>query len=506
MIQERVFDLLHRKAVDVDFAFYDKADFHDLLYRARSEAAAKPQVLLELAGSLLQSGVMLAAMAASLAAITAWLPVLLAPAACVALYLQARSNRQYHCWWESSTQERRRSSYYDHLLTSGSTAAEIRQFGLGDVFRRSYQQVQQKLRGERLDLLRRQGAVRLCAHLISGGVVAGAMLWMLRRTLDGAATLGQLVLFYQILQRGHGQLQSLLAIAGQLYGNALYLGDLFRFLDLPSSVKPPERPVVFPTPVREGIILENVSFRYPGASCWAVRNLNMHIPAGRITAIVGENGAGKSTVIKLLCRLYDPQDGSIRVDGVDLRDVEIGSLIRSVGVLFQTPVTYQATVEDNIDPVGRGSVTAEVQRAAKCAGAEEFIQRLPQGYDTLLGKWFDSGVELSAGEWQRIATARALLGRPAVLLLDEPTSFLDAWAEPAWIERIRAWDEAATIIIITHRFSIARQADQIYVLRNGALVESGRHDHLIAAGRHYAGSWQSQMQSAAPPLRAGVPS
>jgi ATP-binding cassette subfamily B protein len=321
------------------------------------------------------------------------------------------------------------------------------------------------------------------------------MLW---RAVHGLATLGDLALFYQAFSRGQALMRTLLGSVGQIYTHTLFLGNLFAFIDTKPEVVDPPRPEPVPDPVVRGIALEGVTFRYPGSARPALERFDAFLPAGKVVAIVGPNGAGKSTLVKLLCRFYDPESGRITVDGVDLRDFAVEDLRRAITVLFQFPLNYHATARDCIalgEPDGAAGA-ADVEAAARAAGAHEFVSGLPAGYETQLGKWFADGVELSGGEWQRIAMARAYLKRSPIILLDEPTSFMDSWAEADWFERFRGLAEGRTALLITHRLSIAMRADVIMVLDDGAVAESGTHAELVERGGLYARSWAAQVWAA----------
>jgi ATP-binding cassette subfamily B protein len=257
-----------------------------------------------------------------------------------------------------------------------------------------------------------------------------------------------------------------------------------------------------PSPVREGgevlgptISFHNVTFAYTGGRGDTLRGLNLEIPAGQIAAIVGPNGAGKSTLVKLLCRFYDPVEGSIQVDGVDLRSLALRELRAKLTVLFQEPVLYSATVTENITLEFGAEVKAEAEAAARAAGADALIERLPAGYKTVLGTWLEGGTDLSKGEWQRIALARAFIRHAPIIILDEPTSTMDSWAETDWLRRFRSLAAGRTTLIITHRFTTAMLADAIHVLEEGRIVESGSHAALLALGGRYAQSWHAQMNS-----------
>jgi ATP-binding cassette, subfamily B, bacterial len=505
LVRDHLSAIVHEKSIEVDLAYYDSPEYHDQLERARSELSSRPLALLENLGSLLQDSITLLAMAMLLIPYGAWLPFVLFVSTIPAFYVVVRFNRRYHRWWEKTTADRRRAQYYDMMLTHSTVASELRLFGLGPHFKSAYQALRQRLRAERLMFTRDQSLARLGAG-VTGVLVSGATLaWMFWRAVEGSATLGDLALFYQAFQRGQSLVRSLLESIGQIYSNTLFLGNLFQFLQLPSQVRSPKSPVCQERVVKEGINFHQVAFRYPSSNRRVLQDFNLTIAAGQVVALVGANGAGKSTLLKLLCRFYDPEAGRITFDGRDIRDLPLEELRRMMTVLFQWPVTYQARAAENITfgDISATSGTTELEIASRSAGAHEVIAKLPQGYDTVLGKWFTGGVELSMGEWQRLALARAFFRRAQILILDEPTSVLDSWAEADWFDRFRSLAAGRTAIIITHRFTIARRADVIHVMDAGRIVESGTHDDLIALGAYYAKSWLAQVEGQ-PPLASGL--
>ncbi len=495
-VKDYIADLIQQKSVEVDLAFYDSGAFYDHLHRARSEASHRPAALIESMGALLQSGITVAAMIAVLIPFGPILPLALLASAIPAFYVVVRAGQRRHSWNLQATVEERRSWYYDTLLTDGQSAAEIRIFGLGTYFRNAYQGVRRRLRRQRSDLARQEAFGELWAELVGLGLIGSTMAWMIWRAILGLVSFGDLALFYQAFNQGLSLSRTLLENIGQLYENTLFLGNLFEFLDLKSEITTSLAPVSFPSTISEGIRFENVTFRYPGSDRLALRNFSLNLKPNQIVALVGPNGAGKSTVIKLLCRFYDPNFGSIAIDGVPLQNIPVEELRRHLSVHFQAPVQYNASANSNIC---YGDITLPdeaaalaVENAARIAGTDEFIGMLPDGYETQLGHWFVAGSELSVGQWNRVGLARAFFRGAPILVLDEPTSAMDPWAEIEWSERFRNYAANRIAIIITHRFTTAMFADLIHVVFDGSIAESGTHEQLLAKNGLYARGWAAQ--------------
>ena len=500
-LQDHITARIHEQSARLDLAFYESPEFFDHLHRARAEASYRPAALVDTCSDVFQNTITLVAMTAVLTTFGLWLPVGLVLGALPVLYVVARHGLLEQQWRRERTADERRTWYYDSVLTSREHAAELRLFGLGDFFRRAHVALRQKLRSERLLLARRRSVAELGAGLGGVAVTGAAFGWMVWRAVSGAVTLGQLAAFYQAFGQGLTTMRSLLSGVGQLYANSVFLENLFEFLALEPKIASPAAPVAPPARLTGGIRFRDVTFRYPDTSRTALARFNLHVPAGCTVAIVGPNGAGKSTLIKLLCRLYDPVEGAVEIDDVDVRAFDVADLRQLITVLFQEPVRYCQSVADNIrigslPAPDRGvwsqpdaGTLARIRAAAVAAGADGLIESLPHGYETFLGKWFDHGTELSAGEWQRIALARTLLRPSPIVVLDEPTSALDPWAEADWYRRFREATRGRTSIIVTHRFTTAMQADVIHVMEHGDIVESGSHEALLAGGGRYARSW-----------------
>jgi ATP-binding cassette, subfamily B, bacterial len=496
LVQDSIAGLIHEKSVAADLAFYETPEFYDHLHRARAEAGYRPVALVENLGSLFQNSVTFLGMAAVLIPFGIWLPAALLVSTLPGLLTVVRHAIREHDWQLRITADERRTWYYDWLLTSGEPAAEVRLLGIGHHFRTAYQALRQCLREQRLRMKKTQAAAELAAAAFGLLVTGGVMVWVVWRMMGGFATLGDLALFYQAFNQGQALLRTVLGNAGQIYANVLFLGNLFAFLDLQPRVTDPARPVPAVPRIETSICFRGVTFRYPGSSRNSLQDLDLTIPAGQMAAIVGPNGAGKSTLIKLACRFYDPAAGSITIDHQALGSMRLEDLRSRISVLFQTPVHYNTSARENIalGDSARRPAAAEIEAAAQAAGAAECIAALPRGFDNLLGRWFENGAELSVGEWQKIALARAFLRRAPLLLLDEPTSAMDSFAETVWLERLRQLAEGQTAIIITHRLTTAMRADIIHVMVDGRIVESGTHRALIAGHGWYARSWARQME------------
>jgi ATP-binding cassette, subfamily B, bacterial len=493
-VQNKIHRLIHMQALRLDLSFYDHPESYDLLYRAQVDAASQPLALLENLGMVVQNGLGFLVLAGILWTYAGWLPLLLIFTAAPGLLLVARHILKEHRWNLEHTTEERRARYLDWMIADQSAAAELRLFDLGTFHRKSFERLRESLREGKLRLVREGAATELGAGLLAWAGSLAGLGWMLHQTLSGRAKLGDLLLCFQAFQQGQAQLRSLLEGAGKIYKSLLFVENLDDFLKI--------QPAILSghvgrqgLPVEQSIRFERVSFTYPGGFHRALDKFDLEIPKGKIVALVGHNGAGKSTLIKLMCRFYDPDEGRILLDGADLREFDHEALRRQIAVLFQNPVHYHATVHENIafGDLSRLSDQQRVWQAAHDSGALESIERLQNGFETVLSKWFGNA-ELSGGEWQRIALARAFFRDASLVILDEPTNSMDSWAEQDWLNRFRALVEGNTALMITHRFTTAMHADVIHVMDKGRIVESGSHAQLVAMGGAYAGSWAAQMR------------
>lgn len=495
IVTDHMHAILHKKSVEVDLEYYENPRYYDTLHRAQQEAPHRPTAILNSLLQVGQNGVSLVAMAGLL-----WwfhwavLPVLLL-AAFPELLVRLRYANKFFAWQRERTPYERKAWYLNWMLTRDTHAKEVRLFDLGPRFRQWFSDVRRTLRHERLDLEKRQAFAILGAQAVATLGVFGVYFFVAYRTVHGFLTLGDLVMYFQAIQRGAGFLQGLGTSLSRLYESNLFLSNLEEFLHVKSRIVVPAVPRSVPRPLETGLVFDHVTFRYPEEERVAINDMSFVVRPREHVALVGANGAGKTTLVKLLCRLYDPTFGRISLDGVDVRECAVSDLRKEVSVIFQDFARYFMTARENI---GLGVTTphdlATVIAAAQQSGADEVISRLPQGYDSMLGKWFEGGKELSIGEWQKVALARAFLRDSQILILDEPTSAMDAKAEADLFERFHELTRGRMAILISHRLSTVKMADRIYVIDQGRIVECGTHEELVLQKGTYADLFETQAQ------------
>ena len=484
---------LMEHAAELDLEDFEDPDLQDKLDRARRQTMGRMSLMSQLFGQV-QDSITVISFAAGLIVYAPWLIVLLAIALIPAFIGESHFNTLGYSLNFSWTPERRQLDYLRQVGASVETAKEVKIFNLNRFLIDRYKLLAERFYKANRALARKRAIWgTLLAALGTLGYYT-AYAYIAWRTIRGDFSIGDLTFLSGSFLRLRQLLEGLLTGFSQVAGQALYLDDLFSFFAIEPEIRSRPDAAAIPRPIREGFVFDNVGFRYPDAERWAVRNLSFHLQAGEVIALVGENGAGKTTLVKLLARLYDPDEGRILLDGRDLRDYDLDDLRANMGVIFQDFVRYHLSAGENI---GVGLVEAmddkvRIRDAAHRALADEVIDALPAGYDQLIGRRFKTGVDLSGGQWQKIAIARAYMRDAQVMILDEPTAALDARAEFEVFQRFKELSDNRTAVLISHRFSSVRMADRILVLADGRIEASGTHEELMIEGGRYAELFELQ--------------
>lgn len=481
--------MILEKAMTLDLRHFEDPAFYDKLTRARREASSRPLSLVQENFAIVRGMLTLAGYAALLVRFSPWAVLGLLLAAVPSFISEARFSGAAFRLRNRRSPEARRLNYLEYVLANDEHAKEVKLFGLGPLLLQRYRGLAETFFADDRKLAVQRAGWTFALSLIASAAFYGCYIAIALAAAAGRLSLGDMSLYIVAFRQGQGAFQSILTALGGMYEDNLYMSNLFEYLAIPTTSAVRTSHTTEPITVEEGIRFEKVGFRYPDAKAWALREVSLFIRKGESLALVGQNGAGKTTFIKLLTRLYEPTEGRILLDGRDLRDWDEAQLRKRVGVIFQDFNEYQFAVREN---VGFGSVEhledePRISRAVERGGAAEVVAALSAGLETQLGRYFQDGAELSGGQWQKLALARAFMREEAdILVLDEPTAALDAMAEQAVFERFRALTRGRTAIVISHRFPTVRMADRIVVIEHGYIVEQGTHTELLAAGGRYA--------------------
>ena len=489
--------LILEKSATLELRHFEDADFYDKMQNARREAASRPLSMALETASLLQQLLILISYAVLLARISPWSVLLIVAASVPAFVAEARFSGESFRLNTWRAPEGRRQNYLEWILTRDSHVKEVKLYDLGPLVVGRYRTLFAKFLGEDRRLARKRLLLGTLFGAISLASFYACYLSVASRAAAGTISLGDLTLGLAVFRQGQSSFEAVLSAVAGMYEDALFMSNLFLFLALPTDAEQPRTKPAKSLPLgQHAIEFRGVSFKYPGANGWALKDLSLTIAAGEKMALVGENGAGKSTLVKLLMRLYEPGEGEILYGGVDLRDFDVKDLRQRFGAVFQDFVRYQFSAGENIGlgDVGRLTEPLVVKRAAEDGGAGELIDSLPEKYETVLGGWFEKGHELSGGQWQKLAISRAFMRDAQILILDEPTASIDAEAEVALFDRFKRLAKDRSAIIISHRFSTVRMADRIAVLEHGGLSELGSHDALLEKNGRYAHLFKLQAQ------------
>ena len=495
----RVNERILEKALELEVRHFEDAEVYDKMQNARREASARPMSLVTQSFTVAQHGATVLGLSALLWRLSPWSVLIIVASALPAFVAEARlaaESFRVNSW---RAPEGRKLNYLEWLLTRDGHVKEVKLFGLGPLVLSRYRALFGKFYDEDRRLAVRRMAWGVGLGLLSLGVFYGMYALAAGRAARAEISLGDLTLYLAVFRQGQSSVQTVLGAVGAMYEDALFMSNLATYLAIPAGGEAPRRrppaspPRGHPLEVR----FDGVSFRYPGRDDWALREVSLTLRPGEKLGLVGENGAGKSTLVKLLLRFYDPTEGSVRYGGVDIRDMDVGDLRRRMGAVFQDFVRYQFTAAENVG-LGNPALLEDRRRirlALERAGALAVVDALPLGLDTVLGGWFEAGHELSAGQWQKLAVARAFMREDAeVLVLDEPTASIDAEAEHELFQRFRALAADRSAIVISHRFNTVRIADRIAVLHGGRVVEVGSHRELLDRDGRYAHLFRLQAQ------------
>jgi ATP-binding cassette subfamily B protein len=481
------------KAAELDLRHFEDAEFYDKLTRARREASTRPLSLVQSNFQVLRQGLTLAGYVALLLRFSGWMALAVLLATIPAFFAEVRFSGAAFRLRNWRSPDSRRLTYLEYVLANDEHAKEVKLFGLGPLLLGRYKQLAETFFADDRKLAFRRAIWGYALSLVSTVVFYGCYALIVAATFRGRLSLGDMTLYLVAFRQGQQSFQAVLGALGGMYEDTLYMSNLFDYLAIPTEPKRPPGPVGV-VRAEQGLRFEGVGFRYAGSGGvdmgrWALRGIDVFIPKGQSLALVGENGAGKTTFIKLLAGLYQPTEGRILLDGRDLRSWEEAALRARIGVIFQDFNEYQLALRENVafGSVAHRDDELRVGRAVDQGGAKELVAGLAGGLETQLGRWFAGGVDLSGGQWQKVALARAFMREEAdILILDEPTAALDAEAEHAVFQRFRALAAGRTTILISHRFPTVRMADRILVLEAGRVVEDGSHAQLLAAGARYA--------------------
>ena len=493
LLGQRVNVMILEKAQTLELSHFEDSEFYDKLTRARREASSRPLSLVTKTFGLVQNGITLLTYGWLLIQFS-WLAVVgliiaALPAFFVETYFSGAAFRLFR--WQ--VPETRKRNYLEWLLAREDYVKEVKLFGASDLFLDRYREIFEKLYAEDKALTLKRGMWGFLLGVLSSIAFYGAYAWIGWSAATAAITLGEMTMYLLIFKQGQSSIAAMLTSIGKMYEDNLYLSNLYEFLEEPIDTRDGTA-VSGPTP-GDGVRFEDVAFTYPGQTTPAIDRISLHLQPGQKLALVGENGSGKTTLIKLLTRLYVPTEGRVLLDGLDLNEWQLDALRDRIGVIFQDFVRYQLKVGENIGvgDVANFEARDQQQAAAEKGMADPFIDQMENGYDTQLGRWFKDGRELSGGEWQKIALSRAFMRKQAdILVLDEPTSAMDAEAESQIFDHFREATQKQMAILISHRFSTVRMADQIIVLAKGKMIERGSHEELMRLNGHYAHLFEIQ--------------
>jgi ATP-binding cassette, subfamily B, bacterial len=496
LINEYVDDKIHSIAVTLDLSFYESPAYFNTLNRARNAGPERPAAILTDIVNIAKNLMTMIILGAALISISWVLMPLLALFILPTLYVRLKFADKLYNWQMSITPIERKTNYLSSLITGDVAAKEIKAFNLGNYFRSMYLNLRLNLLEEKLEINKKAMVNETITNLMAAAGMLSCIAYICINAISGKSTLGDIALFLVVFPQLFAIMQGLSGGISSLYQNNIFLSYLFELFDLENEMKDSESPLTIPQNSPD-LVLDNVNFTYPHSEKIALSNINLKIPSGKVVALVGLNGSGKTTLIKLLCRLYDPSTGSIQLGGKDIKNFRIDDFRKQISVVFQDFVKYNMSVSENIH---FGNIDSDIDHdfivdSAKKSGAHDYISKFPNGYETTMGRIFEDGREVSIGQWQKLAIARAFYSKSQFIIFDEATSALDAKSEQELFDELRKHIGNRGILVISHRVTAVKHADYIYVISEGKISQEGTHEELISATGDYAKLFKSKVKN-----------
>ncbi len=487
-VTDYMFSILQKKSLEVDLAYFESPRYKDTLHQAQREGPYRPTSIVNGLSAAGQSGTSFAAVSCMLFVFNPLFPLVMIAASIPGILMRLNYSKKIYAWQQKRTEDERRAFYFNWILTSDLHVKELRLFNCGKYFVNRFREIRNFLKNEQLWFEKRRAFCDFVAQSSATIAVFGSFIYIAARTIQGTITIGDMVMYFQAFQRGLIYLKSLLESGAQMYEDNLFLSNLYDFLKLEPQIIDPEYPVKIPEKIITGIEFKNVKFSYHNCKKRVIKCVSFFIKPGEIVALVGENGSGKSTIVKLLARLYDPDDGAILLDGQDIKNFRIDDYRKKISAVFQDYIKYHLSAGENIylGDIEQKEDFEKIMAATRQAGADKKILSLSRGYDTILGRWFKKGEELSIGQWQMIAIARAFFRNSELVLFDEPSSALDPETEMKIFSKLKELIKDRSALIISHRYSTVKMADKILVMDKGSIVEQGSHEELMGKDGNYA--------------------
>jgi ATP-binding cassette subfamily B protein len=496
--QQRVTDfmssIIQKKSVEIDLQFYEDPKYHDTLHRAQNQGIYKPVQILNSLISIIQNGLSLTAIAGLFIWLHWSIAVILILSALPALFIKVYFAKKLYNWEKKITQKERESIYLNIMLTVDKFVKEVRIFDVSKSFMQRYSTLRGEIYTEKMAIVGKQSKAEIVAKTLEVVATISIYTFVAYRAVLGKITAGGFVMYFQAFQKGQSSLKATLQSLATLYQNRLFLQYLFEFLDIKHKVKEAKDPMPLPR-IEEKISFHDVNFQYPSSTHQILKNINLEFNKGEVIAIVGENGSGKTTLIKLLCRLYDVSDGTIRFDGKDIKAISLSDVRQKISVIFQDYAEYFLSVKENIQisDMHKPLDMERIEQSARNTGADGFIKDMPLEYENMLGLRFMRGNQLSGGQWQKIALARAFYKEADIIVLDEPTSAIDPLAEYEIFEKLKDFAKDKILVLITHRLYNLKMVDQIIVMDKGEVIEQGSHEELAQKRGKYYEMFKKQM-------------